>query len=98
MSKKHNFVDDLSKLFQSALSNAANLGQEAKKSMHHKFEELVSKMDIAHKEELDVVRKMAQKNHKEIQAIKEHLGLKSKPASANEGKVAKVAKPTKSSK
>lgn len=92
MSKKHNFVDDLSKLFQSALSNAANLGQEAKKSMHHKFEELMSKMDLAHTEELDVVRKMAQKNHKEIQAIKEHLGLKSKPPAVDKSKSTKSKK------
>lgn len=76
MSKKHNFLDDLSKLFQSALSNAANMRQEAKKTMHHKFEDLMCKMDLAHKEELDVVRKLAQKNHKEIEAIKAHLGLK----------------------
>lgn len=83
MSKKHNFLNDLSKLFQSALSNAANLGQEAKSSLSNKFEEIVRNMDLAHKEELDVVRKLTQKNSKDIEEIKLHLGIKAKKASTS---------------
>jgi len=72
MSKKH-LMEDLAKLFESALSNAANLKHEARQSFTHKFEEIVKRMDLVNQQELAAVRKLAQKNSKDIAELKKQL-------------------------
>ena len=78
MSKKHHILEDLAKLFESLLSNAANLKHEARQSFTNKFEEIIKRMDLVNQTDLAAVRKLAQKNSKEIAELKKELKIKEK--------------------
>lgn len=98
MAKKHSFFDDLGKLFESAMSNAANLKNETSVAMRKKFDDIIGRMDIVTHEEFGAMKKMLEKVHKELEAVKKHLKLPASPLDASvmkkaTKKVAKTAKP-----
>ncbi len=75
MSKENKFLDDMAKLFETTVSTAIHAKDEAANSLKSLVENIVQKMHLVKKDELDALRKVVQKNHAEIQALRKELGL-----------------------
>ena len=88
MSKESKIFEDISKLFESSVSNAINMKDEAKNSLIRVIETAIAKMNFAKKDDLDAVKKLAQKNHKELLEIKKHLNIQ--PAAKSTKTIAKA--------
>lgn len=73
MVKNHNIFEDLSKLASDAAEAAQGLKKDAGTMVRSQLEKMVQELDVATKEELDVVKEMAAKVLNDNQTLQERL-------------------------
>ena len=79
MSKSKFVIDKLAKLFEQGLISYKDLSSEILSILRSKRDEVVFKMELASKEEIEIINKRIENLEKKIQKIeKNHLKKKSK--------------------
>lgn len=79
MKKDNTFFDDISKFASSAFASVATARRELSSYIRECVESFVRGMNFVTKDELEIVKKIALQNDKEIQNLKKILKVEGKP-------------------